>query len=177
MTRRGFTHETPAAETDEWYTPPEVFDRLGLSFDLDPCSPMSGPVEWVPARRFLSARDNGLTSRWEGRVWLNPPYGPLAGRFLHRLAEHGNGVALIFARTETAWFQGTAPRAGLVTFVRGRLAFVRADRGDTGHAGAGSVILAWGTECIEALARADFGWSVTPHCEVAAKREVLGLAG
>lgn len=33
----GFTHET--AGSPEWYTPPEIFAALGLTFDLDPCAP------------------------------------------------------------------------------------------------------------------------------------------
>jgi hypothetical protein len=32
-------HENSIGESDEWYTPPEIFDALGLTFDLDPCSP------------------------------------------------------------------------------------------------------------------------------------------
>jgi hypothetical protein len=26
----------------EWYTPPEIFEALGLTFDLDPCAPPGG---------------------------------------------------------------------------------------------------------------------------------------
>lgn len=44
---RGLTHERPhGGETVEWYTPPAIFDRLGLRFDLDPCSPPGG-LPWV----------------------------------------------------------------------------------------------------------------------------------
>jgi hypothetical protein len=35
------------SEPENWYTPPEYFKAIGLTFDLDPCSP--GPGHWVPA--------------------------------------------------------------------------------------------------------------------------------
>lgn len=38
----GFAHESTKNITQEWYTPPFVFEKLGLEFDLDPCSPMNG---------------------------------------------------------------------------------------------------------------------------------------
>lgn len=160
MSARGLTHEAAKGASVEWYTPPELFDRIGLHFDIDPCSPMAGPVPWVPADTFYSPRENGLLSPWQGKVWLNPPYGPEAPAFLHRLAEHGNGMALLFARTETRWFQAAAPRADAVSFLRDRLYFIRGD-GATGRSAAGSVLLAWGEECASALARADLGWTVS----------------
>lgn len=49
---------------------------------------------------------DGLTKDWVGRVWLNPPYSrPLIERFVTRLAEHGNGIALLFNRCDSKMFQ------------------------------------------------------------------------
>jgi DNA N-6-adenine-methyltransferase Dam len=154
-------HEKPWGDTREWFTPPELFDALGLRFDLDPASPMSGPVPWVPAGRFYSPRENGLTSSWTGRVWLNPPYGPSAVAFVQRMAAHQNGMLLVPARTETRWFQHAAHEADRVTFLRERLYFIRADgfRGRSSHA---SVLMAYGQDCADALRRADLGWTVDP---------------
>ena len=45
-------HEPCIGETSEWYTPPEIFKALRLTFDLDPCSP--GPGHWVPAKQFYT---------------------------------------------------------------------------------------------------------------------------
>jgi hypothetical protein len=68
------SYQAPVGATVEWYTPPEVFERLGLTFDLDPCAPAIG-AEWIPAakRYAIEAGDNGLWLPWIGRVWLNPP--------------------------------------------------------------------------------------------------------
>ena len=41
-----------------------------------------------------------------GRIWLNPPYSrPLIEQFVKRLAEHGNGIALLFNRCDSKMFQ------------------------------------------------------------------------
>lgn len=66
-------HENSIGESDEWYTPREVFSALGMDFDLDPCSPGSG--HWVPARRQFTKTDDGLSRPWRGRVFMNPPFG------------------------------------------------------------------------------------------------------
>ena len=46
-------------ENDEWYTPAWVFEALGTTFDLDPCSP-GNPPSTVPAGMHLTKDDNGL---------------------------------------------------------------------------------------------------------------------
>ena len=56
-------HEPSIGLSSDWYTPPEIFDTLGLVFDLDPCSP--GPEHWVPARRVYTKADDGLTQPWD----------------------------------------------------------------------------------------------------------------
>ena len=71
MKAAGFTHDNKDNASVDWYTPPWVFQRLGLDFDLDPCQPPDG-IEWIPAKRRYSIHDDGLTSPWAGRVWLNP---------------------------------------------------------------------------------------------------------
>lgn len=136
-------HERGDNEKDEWLTPPDLLAKLG-PFDLDPCSPVVRP--WPTAERHFTWKDNGLVKPWSGRVWCNPPYGPEASRWLGRLAEHGNGIALIFARTETdAWFSHIWPRAAAVLFLRGRLTFchVSGQRGAC-SAGTPSALIAYG---------------------------------
>ena len=79
--------------SDEWYTPPSIFESLG-PFDLDPCAPVK-PL-WKIAKVNYSKLDDGLSHEWHGRVWLNPPYShPLIERFVKKMAQHGNGLSLI----------------------------------------------------------------------------------
>ena len=159
----GLVHEASVGATVEWYTPAWVFDALGLDFDLDPCHPRPR-LPWTPAREVYSLPDDGLALPWFGRVWCNPPYGKETVRWLRRLAEHGDGVALVFARTDPDWFHEVAARADAVLFVRGRVRFVGADGkpplgkdGKPGTPGAGSMLLAWGEDNVRALERSGLG--------------------
>jgi len=128
---------------EEWLTPPDLIRQLG-PFDLDPCAPVNRP--WDTAAKHYTVLDDGLLNPWHGRVWLNPPYGPETGKWLAKMAHHGNGVALVFARTETAAFhEHVWPRASALLFLRGRLTFHHVD-GTPGpcSAGAPSVLIAYG---------------------------------
>jgi hypothetical protein len=92
---------TNTKNNDEWLTPPFIVEALG-TFDLDPCSPIDRP--WDIALSQFNINDDGLNKEWHGRVWCNPPYGRETFLWLDKLAEHKNGTALIFARTETIGF-------------------------------------------------------------------------
>lgn len=113
----------------EWFTPPSLFvslfgENYETQFDLDPCSPVEGPVPWVPARHFLTKEDDGLRALWGiRRVFMNPPYGNLTAPFLERFMDHGDGIALVAARTDPEWFHQQATRADALLFLSGRLSY------------------------------------------------------
>lgn len=153
----GFTHESTYNESIEWYTPPEIFDALGVAFDLDPCSPLAGPLPWIPATNALTIADDGLATPWEGRVWMNPPYGKQTQWWMKKLAQHGNGIALVFSRTDTEWFHHAAQLATAVCFVKQRIRFVKPDRTRGGTPGSGSMLLAFGDDNAEALRASGLG--------------------
>lgn len=138
-----------AATTHDWLTPPELIHALG-SFDTDPCASQYQP--WRTAAEQFTIEDDGLARSWKGRVWCNPPYGPHAEKFLRRMAEHGNGVLLIFARTETKAFQEYCwRRADAMLFMSGRIRFHLPGGGVAGPAGSPSVLIAYGSENADAL--------------------------
>lgn len=153
----GFTHDKKNNETVDWYTPEWVFDEMGLEFDLDPCAPKGG-VPWIPAARHYSLPDDGLALPWKGRIWCNPPYGKHTGAWLAKMNEHRNGVSLVFARTDTAWFHESVVFSDAILFLRRRIAFVDGlGKTGGGGAGAGSMLIAWGDECADALWRMSKG--------------------
>jgi hypothetical protein len=47
-------HEQSVGATDEWFTPPYVFDALGCEFDMDVASSGQDLTPWIPARRFVT---------------------------------------------------------------------------------------------------------------------------
>lgn len=92
MSEALFTVPVQGRESDERFTPSWVFDGLGLTFDMDPASPVNGG-DCVPARRKYTRDHDGLGLPWDGLVWLNPPFSA-ATRWADRFREHGNGVFL-----------------------------------------------------------------------------------
>lgn len=153
MVKTGFAHEDRGNQNIDWYTPPWVFERLGLRFDLDPCQPEGG-VPWVPADKRYTLVDDGLISPWWGRVWLNPPYGKHTAAWLAKMHLHRHGVALVFARTDCAWFHESIVHADAILFLRGRIRFVDGLGVSKGTgAGSGSLLAAWGQDCVSALTR------------------------
>lgn len=143
-------HQSHRMLKDEWLTPPEILRALG-PFDLDPCAPVVRP--WDMAAAHYTVRDDGLSRPWAGRVWCNPPYGKEAARWLARCADHGNAIAIIFARTETAmFFDQVWRRADALLFIAGRLHFHHVDgRRADANGGAPSVLIAYGHSNAEAL--------------------------
>lgn len=112
------SHQSAKMKNDEWLTPPAILEKLG-EFDLDPCSPISRP--WPTAKKHFDIIDDGLSQPWEGRVWLNPPFGMEAGKWMRKLALHGDGIALIPARTETRmFFESVWAKATAICFLEGR---------------------------------------------------------
>lgn len=119
------------ARSDEWATPMEFFGPLQAEFDftLDACA-----SKWnAKNANFYDREHDGLSWPWIGeRVWMNPPYGKAVGIWLakaHREIAHGCElvVALIPARTDTAWWHDHVEGKAGIRFVRGRLQFVRED--------------------------------------------------
>lgn len=160
-------HETKRKSV-EWYTPAWVFEALGISFDLDPSSPHDRELPWIPAKRRYTVFDNGLAKPWSGRVWLNPPYGEQTEFWMRRMADHGNGIALCFSRTDTEWFHETIASADAVLFVKGRIDFVPGAENEhkKSRSGAATAMFAWGSACVTALERlSSRGFMVYPKRE------------
>jgi hypothetical protein len=142
-------NESKLAGTEVWLTPPYIIEALG-QFDLDPCSSTDRP--WDTAKHHYTIEDDGLIQPWFGRVWCNPPYGPKLSPFLRKMAEHNNGIALVFARTETrAFFDFVWAEATAIFFIKGRIKFHKPDGSLSGKSGSPSVLIAYGEEQAEIL--------------------------
>ena len=117
-----------SSATDEWETPQYFFDSLNerFHFDLDVCA----TKENTKCPTFFSKEDDGLSKNWREHglsAWMNPPYGRDIGKWCRKAAsETMNGVttvALLPARTDTAWFHEWVAGIAEITFLRGRLKF------------------------------------------------------
>jgi hypothetical protein len=156
-------HEPNTGASDDWYTPREIFAALGEWFDLDPCSP--GPGHWVPAKAIYTKADDGLARKWNGFVFVNPPFGGRNGHvpWLKRFLAHGNGIAIVRAYTSSAWFHEHAVKAHAMCFPRGKTKFVRPDGSIGKSPGHGVVLLAMGERAVTALERSGLGLCLRLH--------------
>lgn len=152
-------HQSARMGSATWLTPPEWISALG-PFDLDPACPPSMP--WPTAARMLTVADDGLATPWEGRVWLNPPFGREAAVWLRKMALHGNGIALVPARTETAMFyESVWGKANAVCFVKGRPHFHFFDgKRAPFNSGAPIALVAYGMMNVDVLLWANLGITV-----------------
>jgi hypothetical protein len=113
--------------TDDWLTPPEFIEALGL-FDLDPCCSVQlagGLLPWTTATRMVCLPENGLDVNWKmfQRVWVNPPWSN-PQPWAKKLHDHGRGIMLVPAKsTDTIWGQTVLQLATEVLFLKGRPLF------------------------------------------------------
>lgn len=144
--------DTPG-RSDEWYTPPAVFDALGCRFDLDAAPARHVTKSHVPAAEIVVG--DGLAADWDGFVWLNPPFGGRNGiaPWLDRFFDHGNGIALTPDRTSAPWFWNAWERADLVLFTR-KIRFLRPDGTEGVSPSNGTALWAVGDRGCDAIRRA-----------------------
>jgi hypothetical protein len=138
-------HTRSPVSSDDWITPRWLLERLG-PFDLDPCAADNPP--WRTAAKMITKKQDGLTWKWHGFTWLNPPYGRQLGLWLLNASAHNHGIALTFARTDTKAFQAYVfPFASALLFLRGRLNFCDpsgAPSKKSHNSGGPSVLIAYG---------------------------------
>lgn len=164
-------HELSAAiEPEEWYTPAHVFHALGLTFNLDVAHPprCDLPVDrWLtPGATSGSTRfayytkaQDGLQQSWfNGRVWMNPPFGARNQivPWLRRFMEHRNGVAFVPDRTSAPWWQTYAPQADALLFISPKVKMLSPiGLEPVNSPGQGTTLMACGAESVAALKRAE----------------------
>ena len=120
-----------SSKTCEWAMPQDLFDKLNAQyfFELDVCA----TPENAKCARYYTQEQDGLQQKWEGRCWMNPPYGRKIGQWVKKAYESSlqgaTVVCLLPARTDTAWWHDFCiAHAAKITFLRGRLKF-----GDAKH--------------------------------------------
>lgn len=145
------SHQTSIGKSQTHLTPRWILDALG-PFDLDPCAAWKQP--WVTAKiQYAAPYANGLKLSWHGRVWMNPPFDRReVGAWVRKFFNHGNGICLLHARTETDWFQPIWDHADAILFLRKRVKFCdEQGREAKANSGAPVVLAAVGQTNADAL--------------------------
>ena len=132
---------------NEWYTPPEFIESARIvmgSIDLDPASSdIANNI--VNATIYHTVETNGLNEKWEGNVWLNPPYAqPEISQFAEKVVSEKENfnqiIVLVNNATDTQWLQSMMQISTAMCFVKTRVKFT--DKyGDPGAPLQGQVIL------------------------------------
>jgi len=114
-----------SSNTDLWETPQWLFDKLNkqYQFTLDVCAISKN----AKCKSFYNPEEDGLMQIWRGICWMNPPYGREIKKWVKKAYESSlqgaTVVALLPARTDTAWFWDYVINKAKITFIRGRLKF------------------------------------------------------
>jgi hypothetical protein len=156
------SHQRCVGKSQVHLTPKWLIDALG-PFETDPCA--ADPRPWDCARVNIPEAMDGLTYEWFGMVWLNPPFNRYqVGLWVDRLARHGNGIALVHARTEAAWFRPIWRHAAAILFLDKRIKFCRPDGTEQGaNSGAPPVLAAFGRDAVHRLYGANLSGAFVEH--------------
>jgi ParB family chromosome partitioning protein len=126
-------HVAQNSGESEWYTPSQFIESARAvmgSIDTDPASSdIANKV--VGASEYFTKEMDGLSRKWRGNVWMNPPYAqPLIGQFAEAISqklesgEIDQAIILVNNATETQWFQRMAGVASAVCFPKSRIKFL-----------------------------------------------------
>jgi hypothetical protein len=157
------SHQTTVGKSQVHITPKWIIDRLG-PFELDPCP---APRPWDCAATNITEAQDGLSVPWRGLVYLNPPDRYQVAAWIQRLADHGNGITLLHARTEAAWFEPIWQSADAILFMADRIKFCRPDGSEQpANSGAPPLLAAFGAEAVARIERSKIagalvtGWDI-----------------
>lgn len=163
-------HVSYNSGNNEWYTPKEYIDaarRAMGSIDLDPASSeIANKV--VQASEIYTIETDGLSHKWHGNVWLNPPYASdLIKLFANKVASEAENInqaiILVNNATETKWFSELVKASSAVVFPTGRVNFYKPD-GSIGAPLQGQAVFYIGSRSTQFLAEfMPFGWGVKLH--------------
>lgn len=139
--------------TEEWYTPREIIERvrnvLG-SITLDPASDPI-PQAWIRAEHYFTQADDGLSKPWFGCVFLNPPYNGSSAAWAAKLiGEYRAGrieqaIMLVNSAQGYKWYEDLWT-AFPVCCLRERLRFIKPTGEAVGQAKKGQTLVYFGRD-------------------------------
>ncbi len=128
---------------DYLQTPKYITDALG-PFDLDPCA---GEFTKIGKINLWDGRgQNGLHLKWNGFVWLNPPFSQKE-EWAEKMCKHGNGIMLLPERGSAPWFGPIARRAGAYFVLGKKIQFI----GGSSSNNVGSVLFPFGQKAMHRI--------------------------
>lgn len=108
----------------DYETPDYIFDPLNeeFGFTLD----VAATPENAKTKRFFTKEHDGLSQKWEGVCWMNPPFGREMKKWVKKAFDEWQTgctvVCLLPVRSNTAWWHDYVMK-GEVRFIRGEVKF------------------------------------------------------
>jgi ParB family chromosome partitioning protein len=161
-------HVSHNSGENEWYTPAAYIEAARAvmgGIDTDPASCAQANAT-VKADKYYDSKADGLTKKWHGRVFMNPPYAqPLIANFARAVAakfsnkEITEAIVLVNNATETEWFHEMIKHASAVCFPNGRIRFVNKEGKPGGAPLQGQAVLYFGSKIQKFISEfKSFGW-------------------
>lgn len=119
-----------SSESTHWLTSPDVCDVVEQALDGIDNDYSSNRASVVPAKNsYYNGERDGFSVDWEGKVYLNPEYGPAIVRWVKKMCLVGGKtcelVGCVPGRIDTAWCQRIFASANAWCSWRGRIPFWR----------------------------------------------------
>jgi ParB family chromosome partitioning protein len=142
---------------NEWYTPSTYIESARAVLGVIDCDPASCELanRTVQASSYYTKETDGLSKRWFGNVWMNPPYAqPLMSQFAEAVSskfdagEIAAAIVLVNNATETAWFQRMLQSCSAACLVKSRIKFL-GPNGNPGSPLQGQAILYFGKHVLD----------------------------
>jgi phage N-6-adenine-methyltransferase len=114
------------SDTDLWSTPESLFQVLHeeFHFTCDVCADDSN----AKCATYFTKEVDGLSQKWAGVCWCNPPYGAEIHMWVQKAFESSlfgtTVVCLLPARVDTRWWRDNVMAAAEIRYLPGRLKFV-----------------------------------------------------
>jgi DNA N-6-adenine-methyltransferase (Dam) len=142
-----------SSESNEWYTPSDLVERIRKTLGVISLDPASHPVPqaWIRAEHYFTKADDGLSRPWHGHVFLNPPYGRSASKWAAKLIKEyeskrvKQAILLIGAKQGYVWFEKIW-RAYPVCSLEKRVRFVNQEGEQNGQAKLATTLVYFGQD-------------------------------
>lgn len=150
-------HVAKATGENEWYTPPTLIEAVRGVVGIIDVDPASSDIanEIIKAKKHYTIETNGLLQKWEGTVYMNPPYSqPLVTDFCnllvdkYRMGEVKQACVLVNNATETEFYQNMMNHCKAICFIKGRVKFIDKEGKMSGAPLQGQTMLYFGDDPI-----------------------------
>ena len=111
---------------DEMYTPKWIFDEINTTFHLDVCAPHNGSLHTPAIKWFCICCKDGLQEKWDGLVWMNPPFSK-PSIWVEKFIDHNNGIALLPLSGNSRWWRNLWNTDAEVVMVKPNTGFINTD--------------------------------------------------